>query len=877
MAAARFAYVADEGVGSVAADGGEVGPVRAMIAGIADGRSVAEVGGAEAVARLVAGQPSVALADAVVAAVRDGRGDQVALVAAAAGGERQLVDAEACAAILDGFDGHPSAGWFAPADDTELEPFTELVAGLDPAVRVPIVTDLVGHLPDALAGGLVRPLLRSDKATEWVVAAGLWWTVLCLVEGSGRGRFDAVLRGRGIVEAAGRGNDAAVVCLHFMADEALRAEVAGAYLGWLEAASIPGVGNFLWRFASAAGFNRNRALEVVELLLASDDPEVRLKGTRALAHVFSEDADALVETLFEDPDPEVARVARLVSLRFVAPDELDAGLVADALTRWSSWRDGVRNIAQSRLGDLAKTDPQTACRCLVDLLGYSTDAVRGGWSCHDVLSRLPTERRRELADALAAAAADPSLRPAAAVAARELAQDNPALAAGVLVDLLADPDDHVRQAAGAGLFLLVRSEQPDAFAQVEAASRDPSAEVRAGAARVLPSLAGRDEVFTLAGSLLADPEPQVRRACASALLMLAPELDDPDPILDLLAVGLADVDASVRAEAASSLNGATREVADHDRVLDLVRSALVDPDPDVRANASWALPGVAVRLDGNSRPRRPPRREDETQAVQAATPDQLDALVEVVQVAAVDDDESVRVHAADAAGMLLSMLPDPTPAIELFAGFLVDPGRRVRFITTEALVGLAGRDRAMTVELMDRAARRGCPVPYGIELRCALAAGERAPDPRPRMFARAADAGRVDPTGLAAVTTAWEVRHQGERYNTSPQVAEAIETVVVDVDGAILSANAIQARAHLKDLDEKSGGMLVNFGVCDPADDRLLAVVGNPDGCWFIAELSRTDGRWAVDKIDGRRGVERHTDAIAELLTEALDHLTDAP
>ena len=33
----------------------------------------------------------------------------------------------------------------------------------------------------------------------------------------------------------------------------------------------------------------------------------------------------------------------------------------------------------------------------------------------------------------------------------------------------------------------------------------------------------------------------------------------------------------------------------------------------------------------------------------------------------------------------------------------------------------------------------------------------------------------------------------------------------------------------------------------------------------------------AVDKIDGRRGVERHTDAIAELLTEALDHLTDAP
>jgi HEAT repeat protein len=123
-------------------------------------------------------------------------------------------------------------------------------------------------------------------------------------------------------------------------------------------------------------------------------------------------------------------------------------------------------------------------------------------------------------------------------------------AGNVLLELLADPDERVREDAAMALSLVTSDDDDDAIsALVEAAQRDPAKSVRIAA------------LFALGMMCVS--------AAAPAVLALVANPEE---------------DAEIRADAAE----ATAHMRD-DRVFDVLFAALDDPSPLVRYSAAYAL------------------------------------------------------------------------------------------------------------------------------------------------------------------------------------------------------------------------------------------------------------------------------------------------
>lgn len=169
----------------------------------------------------------------------------------------------------------------------------------------------------------------------------------------------------------------------------------------------------------------------------------------------------------------------------------------------------------------------------------------------------------------------------------------------------ADPA-HRREAC----VLMMRHHVPGGIPALQAATRDPDADVRASALQALRALAGGEAAPSLIAALLGDPDPSVRWQAAAELEALrAPEASsalqaatqDRDALVRAAAVDalqalgdraailvvvarLRDGDVVVRRSAATAL-GRLKDPT----VEPALSRALRDPDPDVRRRAAVGL------------------------------------------------------------------------------------------------------------------------------------------------------------------------------------------------------------------------------------------------------------------------------------------------
>jgi HEAT repeat protein len=230
---------------------------------------------------------------------------------------------------------------------------------------------------------------------------------------------------------------------------------------------------------------------------------------------------------------------------------------------------------------------------------------------------------------------DPRLR---RVAAEILGNLRAPEATWAVVNGLADPDPPVRAAL---LRSLVRANAASALLEVAACLEDPEPEVRLQSVVTLRALAGYPRGLTAqVEPLLHDPDPGVRAAVASTLLMS----DTHSEALEMLERMMHSDDVTARVEALEAF----ADWGDA-RAFDYAAPALIDPHPRVRRAALGAL----ARID-----------------VQRC----FDPLIEALG----DEDRLVRQAAADALGAL------GAPALEPTLGALADPA-----LETGALLALA--------------------------------------------------------------------------------------------------------------------------------------------------------------------------------------------
>jgi HEAT repeat protein len=151
-------------------------------------------------------------------------------------------------------------------------------------------------------------------------------------------------------------------------------------------------------------------------------------------------------------------------------------------------------------------------------------------------------------------------------------------AAAALETALGDDDAVVRATA---LRSLATAGHSEVWEAALSALSDPEAAVRAAAVRAVDGLVGDSaERIEVVRSLLADEDPSVRSAAASALLTRSAD----DPALAVVRTMLGSEDPADRLLAIEALGG-SRSPA----VFDLRAEGVVDPNPRVRAAAARAL------------------------------------------------------------------------------------------------------------------------------------------------------------------------------------------------------------------------------------------------------------------------------------------------
>ena len=281
-----------------------------------------------------------------------------------------------------------------------------------------------------------------------------------------------------------------------------------------------------------------------------DDPSLRHAAADALASRPIRDADDLrrLLDLLDDEDPAIRQSAR------------------SSLAR--PHRDLSPGAALPVLGATIRAGSPPAREAAATTLGRS-------------LGRSPAAR--DLLMAALARDADPAVRVASAAALGAFSEDR--LARVALRSATDDPDLRVRATASASLAVGRRSARAEAIAELKAALAADS--TRQGMADAIESDPPRAASRLI--EALRDPSPRVRAAVALGLGEVAPRLSDARPAIDALSRALADRDPTVRRAAASALS---RFGTAASGALDALKQALRDADRGVSAAALVTLQGL---------------------------------------------------------------------------------------------------------------------------------------------------------------------------------------------------------------------------------------------------------------------------------------------
>jgi len=330
------------------------------------------------------------------------------------------------------------------------------------------------------------------------------------------------------------------------------------------------------------------AVEGLARLLSAPEESLRAAAAEGLGKLHSDEAVSALLQAVEDPVVavrEAAARALAQALSSRGGDEPTSGgdealrdSVIRALTK--SLEDPAREVRTAAVLALGALGVPEAAPSLTELaLGDCEADLREA-----AIAGLAKLAAGEVPPSLRRAVEDPN--PDVRIRAIEmLVAIGDAVATDVLVGLLADDDEAVRQAAGRALWEIASEGRVQGLLPY---LKSPDPKVRCAIAGVL----GKVGAVECAGALAAagaDPDPYVRASVVNAFRRLG---EEANYYLDTVIARTADADAYVRARALEALAAIAPDSTD---VASHHLSLTADPDPEVRKAAASCLLSYAER------------------------------------------------------------------------------------------------------------------------------------------------------------------------------------------------------------------------------------------------------------------------------------------